>query len=94
MDDDLICPVCGYPDLSQPPYDDHGDPSYEICACCGFEFGYDDAVRDYSFERYRDEWIANGFEYRRKPAPKSWSERRMRQQLENVERTDWHPILL
>ena len=27
-----------------PPYDTYfGDPSYEVCACCGFEFGNDDS---------------------------------------------------
>lgn len=33
------CPVCDYPDLDEEPLF-----SWEICACCGTEFGYDDAV--------------------------------------------------
>jgi predicted amidophosphoribosyltransferase len=91
---DLICPVCGYPGLSQPPYDEHGDPLYEICPCCGFEFGVHDAVRDYSFERYREEWIKDGFRFRHRPVPKNWSKRQMQAQLKNVEQTNWSPILL
>ena len=37
-----MCPVCGYIGLNEQPYDDNGCPSYEICSCCGFEFGFDD----------------------------------------------------
>lgn len=52
------CPVCGSPELTQPPYrkwpppigvllsppyeDQLGRPSYEVCPKCGFEFGNDD----------------------------------------------------
>jgi hypothetical protein len=52
------CPVCGSPELTQPPYrkwppplgllltppyeDQLGRPSYEVCPSCGFEFGNDD----------------------------------------------------
>jgi hypothetical protein len=28
--------------LYEPPYDERGLPSDEICPCCGFHFGYDD----------------------------------------------------
>ncbi|RBP15900.1 hypothetical protein DFR50_107170 [Roseiarcus fermentans] len=52
------CPVCGYDGLEEPAYDDVGAPSYEICPCCGIEFGYEDASR--SHESLREEWIAKG----------------------------------
>ncbi len=55
-----ICPVCGYPYLQSPPYDSDGNPSYDICDCCGFEFGFDDANNGVSFKDYREKWIANG----------------------------------
>jgi hypothetical protein len=32
------CPVCGYPDLDEPPEND------AICPSCGTHFGYDDAT--------------------------------------------------
>lgn len=43
------CPVCAYPDLTEPPAD------YFICPCCGTEFGNDDTI--YSYEELRDRWI-------------------------------------
>ena len=47
-----------------PPYHRHfGMPSYEVCACCGFEFGNDDdpgTAEPVSFEEYLKEWIESG----------------------------------
>ena len=37
-----ICPVCGYSHLKEGPCDEFGCSTYEICPCCGFEFGFDD----------------------------------------------------
>jgi len=54
------CPICGYPDLTESPYDSDGQPSYEICDCCGFEFGFDDKSNEKSFDQYRKEWISRG----------------------------------
>ena len=42
-----ICPVCGYNALHEPAYDRFGCASFEICPCCGIEFGYDDARRSH-----------------------------------------------
>lgn len=53
----FICPVCGYDKLNEEPYDDDGNPSYEICNCCGFEFGYDEGK---DFANYQEKWIKNG----------------------------------
>ena len=36
-----ICPVCGFNDLKEAPFGLNQEPSYEICPCCGFEFGFD-----------------------------------------------------
>jgi len=53
--------------LPPPPYAPHfGDPSYEVCDCCGFEFGYDDepgTAAPVSFAEYLGEWIADGAEW-------------------------------
>jgi len=51
-----MCPVCGYPELEEAAYDGTA-PSFEICASCGTEFGYDDSGR--SHEELREAWIAN-----------------------------------
>lgn len=36
------CSVCGYNNLNFKPYYENGYASFQICPCCGFEFGYDD----------------------------------------------------
>jgi hypothetical protein len=47
-----------------PPYEVHfGSASYQVCDCCGFEFGNDDnpgTGRAVSFTEYRNEWISGG----------------------------------
>lgn len=49
---------------TEPPYEDFlGTPSYEVCRCCGFEFGNDDnpgTSSPESFEDYRAAWLASG----------------------------------
>ncbi|MEK1832429.1 hypothetical protein AAAC51_36520 [Priestia megaterium] len=39
-----VCPVCGYKNLEEAAYDESGLASFEICICCGFQFGDDDDV--------------------------------------------------
>lgn len=47
------CPACGYSaDIDFHPHD------YDICGCCGTEFGYDDRVLTH--EQLRAEWIQKG----------------------------------
>jgi hypothetical protein len=47
-----------------PPYAAHfGRPSYEVCDCCGFEFGNDDEPgtgTPATFADYLSEWVAKG----------------------------------
>ena len=38
-----LCPVCGSPEFDEPPYDEHGQASFQMCSC-GFEFGFDDSA--------------------------------------------------
>ncbi|ONI74417.1 hypothetical protein BWI15_14000 [Kribbella sp. ALI-6-A] len=55
-------PPAGLP--IRPPYRDYlGQPSYEVCPRCGFEFGNDDdpgTAPPVSFYQYRAEWEAKG----------------------------------
>src|SRR5437868_12950436 len=62
-----ICPVCGYPDLEDPPAD------FEICPSCGTEFGYSDIARTY--DDLRDRWLATGPRWysRVTPQPPNWN---------------------
>lgn len=50
-----LCPVCGYPNLADPPWRD-GSASDEICVCCGTHFGFDDAAAGDAGQRERT-WI-------------------------------------
>jgi hypothetical protein len=60
---------------AEPPYcSTLGDASYDVCACCGFEFGFDDEpgpdMTGKTFREYLDDWAASGcqwFDPRRRP---------------------------
>ena len=69
------CPVCGWPELSEPPYDEFGSASFEICPCCGVEFGYDDEVKGETHQQARARWIADGMKWwsTSRPAPEGWN---------------------
>lgn len=53
-----------WPNHGPPPYElRYGLPSYDVCYCCGFEFGNDDnpgTSAPVTFEAYRATWIADG----------------------------------
>jgi len=53
------CRVCGYL-LDSPPWGDDGaSPTFDICPCCGVEFGYQDCLVK-AAKKYRKEWIDKG----------------------------------
>jgi hypothetical protein len=68
------CPVCAYPKLEEAPRSKSGGGSYEICPCCGFQFGVDDDDKGLSYEEARERWIAKGMIWRSKgqKAPAKW----------------------
>lgn len=56
-----ICPVCAYNDLFEPPYDENGFGSYEICPRCGFQFGNDDFPnKEKQVKAWRKNWEKDG----------------------------------
>jgi len=59
------CPVCWYPHLQYPPSD------YNICPCCGTEFGNDDA--EFSWDELRERWIATGAHWFFGQPPHGWN---------------------
>lgn len=57
--DPRFCRVCGY-DPGDPPWGDNGlDPSFEICSCCGVEWGYQDMKLE-GVLKYRERWLGAG----------------------------------
>jgi len=76
-----VCRVCGAKQ-PEPPWGDDGlTPSYEICDCCGVEFGYED-MNINALKRYREKWLKKGavwFNDKEKPA--EWS---LDEQLKNI----------
>lgn len=81
-----ICPVCGYGGLREPAYDKYGYGSFEICSCCGFEYGVTDDDKGFTFESYRQKWIDEGFPFRwEDDKPKDWSTEKAKEQLLNLQ---------
>lgn len=68
------CRVCGF-ELLEPPWGMDGKtPSWDICRCCGTEFGYEDCTLK-SIKKNRQEWISSGcpwFDKKQKPEFWSW----------------------
>lgn len=59
-----ICPICNYDGLDEPPYDEDGFGLYEICPCCGFQYGYDDFPnKDEQIKLWRQKWIDGGCQW-------------------------------
>jgi hypothetical protein len=62
-----LCPVCGLP-LDAPAWA-ADRASFEICACCGTHFGYDDAcggdasTRRTWWQKARQRWVAGGMRW-------------------------------
>jgi hypothetical protein len=59
------CPVCYYTGMQDPPRD------YNICECCGTEFGNDDEAL--SHEELRTRWIESGAKWYFRSAPVGWN---------------------
>jgi hypothetical protein len=70
------CPVCGWPHLHLPPRSESGGASFELCPCCGFEFGFDDDDEGLTYEAARARWVAAGMPW--------WS-------LSRAVPDDWNP---
>ena len=61
--------------------EDGKTPLWEICECCGIEYGYEDCLES-ALIRYREKWLANGAKwFSPKHRPKNWS---LEQQLSNL----------
>lgn len=76
------CSVSGYAQMDDVAYDENGHASFELCSCCGFQFGVDDDVeiedgiflsRSETHDLYRANWLKEGAKvfspYAFKPGP-------------------------
>ena len=69
-----FCRVCGLEQLYAQYGDDGTSPSFEICSCCGVEFGYED-ITFWGAQKYREAWLTKGkiwFISAEKPENWSW----------------------
>ena len=57
--DQLRCRVCGLIQDEPPRGEDGRTATFDICDCCGVEFGYEDSARE-SARRYRQRWLEKG----------------------------------
>ena len=77
------CKVCGC-QLDYLPWGEDGKtPSFDICPCCGVEFGNEDYTEE-SIKKYREKWINGGAHwFDTKLRPSNWS---LQEQLSNAAR--------
>lgn len=61
----FTCPVCFYSGMTEPPQD------YNICECCGTEFGYSDEYRTH--KDLRDDWLRSGAKWFFGEPPIGWN---------------------
>ena len=79
--DQDYCRVCGLLQ-PEPPWGEDGRlPSFNICDCCGVEFGYGDATSA-SIDTFRQKWIAGGARWQTpSKKPSNWD---LSAQLSNI----------
>lgn len=78
-----FCRVCGF-DLLEPPWGEDGhSPTFNICPCCGAEFGYHDCT-EIAVQIHREKWMSNGMKwFENKCRPEDWEPQI---QLKNIPR--------
>jgi hypothetical protein len=80
-DEEHACRVCGRHHEDKPWGGDGASPTFDICDCCGVEFGYEDSTLE-AVKKYRAAWIAEGCTwFRPKDKPSGWT---WEQQSQNV----------
>ena len=71
--EEMICRICGLIQLEAPWGEDGKTPNFEICACCGVEFGYEDSTIT-GIKSYRKNWLDAGATWEEEnEKPDNWS---------------------
>ena len=84
------CRVCGLEYSNYYPWGENGEcATYDICVCCGCEFGYDDdeSASGKGAITYRQEWFDKGASLNCPESeylPKQWSFADLKHQLSNI----------
>ena len=77
----MYCRVCGLKQEYAPWGEDENNPSFNICDCCGVEFGYEDRLKK-SIQEYRTNWLNNGAKWHNlKEKPENWN---LEEQLKQI----------
>jgi hypothetical protein len=72
MLNNINCRVCGFALGFEPWGKDDSEPTWEICPCCGTEFGYEDSTI-IGVMRARKRWIDNGAQwFNNNKRPSDW----------------------
>lgn len=73
MNNNLACRVCGHIQMDFPWGEDGKSPNYDICDCCGVEFGYGDCSLK-AIRAFRQQWLLKGSNWEYPNAkPLNWS---------------------
>jgi hypothetical protein len=80
------CRICGFQyDADYYPWGiDNMTPTYDICVCCGGEFGFDDDIHACGkpIQAYRSKWINEGAKFGvPSKCPENWN---LQEQLKNI----------
>ena len=71
-DEDFRCRVCGLKHESPPWGEDGRTALFELCACCGVEWGYQDCLPK-AVRSYRERWPNDGSDWHRPELrPANW----------------------
>jgi hypothetical protein len=75
------CRVCGLDQLEPQWGEDGKSPTFNICFCCGVEFGYEDATLT-AIRSYREKWfLAGALWHKPRYKPEGWN---LEEQLKDI----------
>jgi hypothetical protein len=79
--ENFACRVCGLIQGEEPWGENGENPNFDICDCCGTEFGYQDCTKE-SVKANRKRWLEAGANWSvLKEKPKDWD---IEKQLQNI----------
>lgn len=86
--DPHLCRVCGWESAGYPWGEEGLKPSFEICPCCGVEFGNDDSSAK-GVRQARARWMEDGYPWTvAEEKPVDWQ---ADTQLGRLKETEWDP---